>query len=119
MHPKASIQSFIGTEIEAPCCHKFLGVILYSLYSFGTNFEGRITRFSRSCSYCIFRTVLAEIWHKFRDSLYNIYCWDSRTVVWIRIFGTEIEELFQDCSEGFLRMKVQISLCKFLKMNMM
>jgi hypothetical protein len=73
-------------------CHKFMGVFPYSPYSFGTNFEGRTARFSRSCSCCIFRTILAEFWHEFRNSPYSINCWDSRTVV--RISGIEIEEHF-------------------------
>jgi hypothetical protein len=55
------------------------------------NFEGR-TKFTRSCSCWVFRTVLAEFWHEFRDSPYNINCWDNRTVV--RISETEIEEHF-------------------------
>jgi hypothetical protein len=56
------------------------------------NFKGCTTWFTRRCSCWVFRTVLAEFWHKFWDSPYNINCWDNRTVV--RIYGTEIEEHF-------------------------
>jgi hypothetical protein len=56
------------------------------------NLGDRTARFTRSFSCWVFRIVLAEFWHKFWDSPYNINCWDSRTVV--RISGTEIEDHF-------------------------
>jgi hypothetical protein len=40
MHPKASIQSFIGTKIEAPAVINFWVKFLYSPYRFWHDFRG-------------------------------------------------------------------------------
>jgi hypothetical protein len=56
-----------------------------------------------------FSYSLSRVLAQFRDSPYNINCWGSHTVV--RISGLEIEE------QSY--MNVQISLCKFMKMNML
>jgi hypothetical protein len=47
MHPKAAIQSFIGTEIEAPAVINFWVKFRTVRTDFGTIFEGRTTQFSR------------------------------------------------------------------------
>jgi hypothetical protein len=46
-HPKAAIQSFIGTEIEAPAVINFWVKFRTVHTVFGMNFEGRTTQFSR------------------------------------------------------------------------
>jgi hypothetical protein len=91
MHPKAFVQPFIGTEIKVTAVIN-LWVYFRTVCTVWHDFEGRTSRFSRSCSCWVFRTVLAKFWHEFRDSPYSINCWDSRTVV--RIPGTKIEEHF-------------------------
>jgi hypothetical protein len=121
MHFKAVVQHLIGTEIEEGAGHTFLGE--KSPYSpYGPAQKSRAVphkfwvHFSRY--WHVFQGIFpagfsVQSWqnfgHKFRDSPYNINCWDSRTVV--RISGSEIEE------QSYRN--VQISLCKFLKMNML
>jgi hypothetical protein len=118
---KAVVQHLIGTEIEEGAGHTFLGEKSpYSPYGpaqksraipqkiLGTFFKV-LAHFSRHFFLLVFIQSWQNFGHKFRDSPYNINCWDNRTVVWIS--GSEIEE------QSYRN--VQISLCKFLKMNML
>ena len=68
-----------------------------TIQKFWAHFSRRLARVSRYFPAGYSVQSLQKFWHKFLDSLYNIYCWDSRTV---RISRTEIEELIPDSSEG-------------------
>ena len=79
-----------------------------TVINFGHIFQGAGTFFKEfillGFSYSLGRILGTN----FKDSLYNIYCWDNRTV-----YGFLVQKSRNKLEE------VQISLCKFLKMNML